>query len=155
MNLATSWSLAAFLAGAALVDLSGCVRPAPAPGPVTVELINQTGLDVTPNLYVSDFTGDPASLFGDSSNLVTDFTNREFPELRVGEVVTLEIPCDEAGAIGVRNPVLFDAVTLTVTNSTDQIFLVPSGDFDCGGTVRFYYFREGSAFRVRFEYTPD
>src|SRR5262245_45441466 len=152
MTLAIRWSFATVSAAAALVDLSGCVRPAPAPGPVTVELINQTGLDVTPNLYVSDFTGDPASLFGDSSNLVTDFTDREFPELRGGEIVSLEIPCDEAGASGVRNPALSDAVTLTVTNSTDQVFLVPSGDFDCGGTVRFYYFREGSAFRVRFEY---
>ena len=134
---------------------SGCIRPAPPPGPVTVELINQTGLDVTPNLFVSGFTGDPAALFGDEANRVTEFSDRPFPELRGNEIVTLEVACDDAGAIGVRNPVLFDAVTLTVTNSTDQIFLVPSGDFDCGGTVRFYYFREGGAFRVRFEFTPD
>ena len=145
----------ALLPTAAVFVFSGCIQPAPAPGPVTVELINQTGLDVTPNLYASGFTGDPASLFGDAANLVSDFTDRPFPELRGGEIVTLEISCDDAGMIGVRNPVLYDAITLTVTNSTDEIFLVPSGDFDCGGTVRFYYFREGSAFRVRFEYAPD
>jgi hypothetical protein len=136
------------LAGIALC--AGCI-PAPAPQPVTVELINQTGLDVTPNLYVSGDAGDSAALFGDDANRVTDFTDRPFPELRSGEIVSLEFPCKEAASIGVRNAVLFDAVTLTVTNSTDEIFLPRDGDYDCGATIRFYYFREGAAFRVRFE----
>lgn len=142
--------LIVLLAATAFLAIVGCLPQADPPF-VNIELINQTGLDVTPNLYVSDSAGDSASLFGDRVNRFTAFTDRPFPELRGNEIVTLPFPCNEAASIGVRNPILFDAVTLTVTDSTDEIFLARGGDYDCGATIRFYYFRDGTAFRVRFE----
>lgn len=119
--------------------------------PVLIELVNGTSLDVTPNVYVSGSELDAGALFGDSANRQVGFTDREFPELRAGETRTLTFDCAEIRTIGVQSPVLFDATTLTVTTSTDQLVLTRGAEFDCGSTVRLVYYREGSAFHVRVE----
>jgi hypothetical protein len=134
---------------AALAACAGCVVEPPPP--TAVELVNTTGLDVRPNLYASASASDAAGLFV-GANLVTDFTDRPFPELRAGESVTLTRECEDIQSIGVEGPVLFDALQLIATPSADRIFLVRETDFQCGGTVRFVYFTEGDAFRVRVEF---
>ena len=132
--------------------LGGCILETIPTGPITVELVNETSLDVQPRLYISGSATDAAGLFV-GANLRTDFTDRAFPELRRAETVSLTLECDDAASIGVRNPVMFDAVQLIVTNSEDQIFLLRDTDFQCGGTVRFVYCTQDGAFRVRVE-TP-
>lgn len=119
--------------------------------PLTIELINQTGLDVTPNLFAATDAADAAALFGDGGNRVSNFNDRPFPELRGNEIASIELGCESAGVVGVSKPTLFDPATLTVTPSTDEIFLVRTTDYDCGGHLRFYFYREGAALRVRVE----
>lgn len=133
----------------ALGALSGCIVPA-AP-PTTVELVNSTSLDVRPNLYASASATDAAGLFV-GANLITNFTQRPFPELRPGESVSLDLECNRVQSLGVDAPVSFDAAQLVVTTSQDRIFLQQGPDFQCGATVRFVYFTEGGSFRVRAEY---
>jgi hypothetical protein len=132
--------------------LGGCIIETAPTGPITVELVNETSLDVQPRLYTSGSATDAAGLFV-GANLRTDFTGRPFPELRADEAVSLTLECDDASSIGVRNPVMFDAVQLIVTNSDDQLFLLRDTDFQCGTTVRFVYYTDGDDFRVRVE-TP-
>ena len=60
-----------------LVPLPACLVPPP---PTTITLVNETGLDVTPRLFVSASATSADDLFTDG-NLVTDFTDRPFPEL--------------------------------------------------------------------------
>jgi len=132
--------------------LGGCILETIPTGPITVELVNETSLDVQPRLYISGSATDAAGLFV-GANLRTDFTDRAFPELRRAETVSLTLECDDAASIGVRNPVMFDAVQLIVTNSDDQIFLRRDTDFQCGGTVRFVYYTDGDDLHVRVE-TP-
>jgi len=134
--------------GVASVVLSGCI---PAPPPTTIELVNSTGLDVRPEFHTSGLATSADGLFTDG-NLVTDFTDRPFPELRGSESVTLTLECDELQSLGVDGPVLFDALQGIVTRSDDRIFLRRETDFECGVTLRFVYFAEGDAFRVRVEY---
>ncbi|MBI5863953.1 MAG: hypothetical protein HZB38_05510 [Planctomycetes bacterium] len=128
----------------------GCVI-SPVPEPIVVELINETSLDVTPNLFVSSAEVDSATLFGDTANRILTFTDRPFPELRAGETATVEFTCEQIARVGVLQPVLFDGFTLTTTKSTDEIFLVREGDFDCGATIRFHFFQNETGFRVRFD----
>ena len=135
------------LAAPLLVLLAGCVFEPP---PTTIELVNTTALDVTPNLYVSESATDESGLFV-AANRVTDFTDRAFPELRGSEQVALELECDAAVTLGVNAPVLFDAVQVIATASDDHLLLQRDVDFQCGETVRFIYFAEGDAFRVRVE----
>ena len=131
--------------------LSACViTPAPLPSPITLELVNTTGLDVRPGAYISGSAADQNTLFV-GPNLITVFTDRPFPELRPAETVTLTYECDGARSLGVKQPVMFDALTLETTRSDDQAFLLRGSDFDCGATVRFVYYTEGAAFRVRVE----
>lgn len=137
-----------FVALAALLVSCGCVATR---DPVIVELINQTGFDVTPNLFVSADAADAATLFGDDANRVTHFSDRPFPELRGGEIAEIEFVCDSIGALGVSHPLLYDSATLAITNSADEFFWVRSTDFDCGGRVRIYFYREGTALRTRIE----
>ena len=133
------------------VLVGGCVvEPPPPSAPVTVELVNSTTLDVRPNLYASALATDGAGLFV-AGNLREDFTNRPFAELRGGETATLTLECDDIQSLGVDSPVLFNAVLVTVTTSTDRVFLQRGSDFDCGATVRFVFFTEGETFRVRVE----
>jgi len=138
--------VASFAAFAALA----CGACIPAPEPITIELVNETAFDVRPNLYVSDSATGEAELFV-AANLVTDFTDRPFPELRPGETATVTLECDQARALGVDAPLLFDAATLTITPSADRIFRARDADFACGDTIRFVYFREAAAFRARVE----
>lgn len=142
--LAAAFSLAA-LPG-------GCIVETIPLGPITVELANQTALDVRPGFYTSDSATDAAGLFVDA-NLRTDFTDRAFPELRASETATLTLECADASSIGVNGAVLFDAVQLIPTDSEDQIFLLRNTDFQCGTTVRFVYYADGDGFHVRVE-TP-
>ena len=136
---------------APLVALSGgCVIEPPPPSPITVKLVNWTTLDVQPNFYSSASATDTAGLFV-AGNLRTDFTDRAFAELRRGETMTLTLECNDIQSLGVDAPLLFNAVLMTVTTSTDRVFLQRGPDFDCGATVRFVYFAEGETFRVRAE----
>jgi hypothetical protein len=143
------WTTSRRIAGLAplLMLSAGCVITPP---PTTVELVNTTSLDVRPHLYASDSADDAAGLFV-GANVITDFTDRAIPELRAGETVTLTFDCDALRALGVDAPVLFDAVQLLVTRSNDRLLLRREVDFQCGDTVRFVYYREGEAFRVRAE----
>jgi hypothetical protein len=136
------------LATGVLAPLPACLVPPP---PTTITLVNETGLDVTPRLFVSGTATSADALFTDG-NLVTDFTDRPFPELRRHETVTLTLECDEIQSLGVDAPILFDAARLIITQSGDRIFLLWDEDFECGATVQFVYFTEGDAFRVRVEY---
>jgi hypothetical protein len=136
------------LALVALVPLPACLAPPP---PTTIVLVNETGLDVTPRLFVSGSATSADDLFTDG-NLVMDFTDRSFPELRRHESVTLTLECDEIQSLGVDAPILFDAARLIVTPSDDRVFLLWDERFECGATVQFVYFTEGDAFRVRVEY---
>jgi len=129
----------------ALVD--GCIEPPP---PTTIELANDTALDVRPNLYVSGSATDAAGLFV-GANLITDFTDRPFPELRSRETAVLTLECDQIQSVGVRRSVVYDAATMTVTRWDDQIFLRQDTDFTCGATVRFVFFTDSDAFSVRVE----
>lgn len=146
------WILQALCGFAAVgsfqVPLAGCTASLE---PLKIELINQTGLDVTPNLYSAADAPDAAGLFGDSGNRITNFNDRPFPELRGNEIASIELGCESAGVVGVSKPTLFDPATLTVTPSSDEIFLVRTTDYDCGRHLRFYFYREGSALRVRVE----
>jgi hypothetical protein len=135
------------LAAPLLALLAGCVSEPP---PTTIELVNTTALDVTPNLYVSESVTDEGGLFV-GANLITDFTDRAFPELRGGEHVALTLECDAAVTLGVDAPVLFDAVQVIATTSDDHVLLQRDAGFQCGETVRFVYFTQGDAFRVRVE----
>lgn len=129
---------------------SGCIVETLPPAPVTVVLANSTSLDVRPAFYASASATDAAGLFV-GANLVTTFTDRAFPELRGKETVTLTYGCEEVRSLGVSRPRMFDAVTFDVTRSGDELFLQRDTNFECGATVRFVYFTEGDAFRVRVE----
>ncbi len=132
--------------------LGGCVTETIPAGPITLELVNATALDVLPRLYVSGSATDADGLFV-GANLHTTFTDRAFLELRADETITLTIECDTLVAIGVQDPVLFDSTQLIVTDSDDQIFLLRDTDFQCETTVRLVYYTEGDEFHVRAE-TP-
>ena len=132
--------------------VGGCiVLPEPELEPVVIEFVNQTALDVRPNFYASDTATDAAGLFV-AANLDTSFIDRPFPELRPNESLSTTRACGVVSSLGVRQPVLFDAASLTVTTSEDQIFLRRDAEFTCGATIRFVFFTEGDAFRVRVEY---
>jgi len=140
---------ACWLLSSAAILIVGCPAPVP-PAPITIELVNQTGLDVRPNYYRSENAGTAADLFVDG-NLRTDFTDRAFPELRPNETITLSVECDQLASVGARRPVLFDSVTLTVIRSEDAVLRVRADGIACGDTVRLVFFRDGEAFRVRVE----
>jgi hypothetical protein len=130
-----------------LVVMGGCLAP---PEPVTLVLVNETTLDVRPNLHTSADATTADELF-QPANLNTTFTDRAFPELRPGETISLSFECADLQSVGVDRPVLFDAAALVVTPSEDTLFRVRETDFACGDTVRFVFFSEGEAFRVRVE----
>ncbi len=136
------------LAPICLLWLVGCVVNNP--DPVTVELVNETTGDVTPSLHLSAAATDATGLF-DAANLVTDFTDRGFPELRPGETARFDVACEDVSALGVRTPIFFDPVTLLVLDSADEIVTNRDTEFGCGSVVRFVYFRDGDAFRARLE----
>lgn len=134
---------------AVCVMAGACVMPEPAPpAPVEVQLFNPTQLDVRPNLHVSP--SGAGDLF-DPANRVAEFTDRPFQELRPGEALTLTFDCESIAAVGVDQPVLFNAATLSSTTSADRVMAARDGQYACGDRVRFVFFTDGGEFRVRVE----
>jgi len=134
-----------------VVWASGCIVQTEPPAPVVVEFVNQTSLDVQPNFYVSASATTMATLFV-AANLDTSFINRPFPEMRAGETASVSLACDEVASFGVSRPESFDAISITVVVSDDQVFLARDQEYTCGTTVRFVYFTEGETLRVRAEF---
>lgn len=135
--------------GLTCVSVGACLPFPPAPtGPIRVELLNQTLLDVEPNLFASATAAQPWNLFK-AGNLVLNFTDRPFPELRPGETVTLSYPCSDLASIGVHNPVLVDAIGIGRTTAEERVFFTVGEDLHCEATIRFTYYVEGGAFHVR------
>lgn len=138
---------------AAAIFSGGCVvvpAPEPPPEPITIELVNATLSDVRPNLYVSSSITDAQTLFTQTSP-VRNFTNRPFPELRAGESAVLTFECDELRSLGVTGAVIFDATTLNVVISPDEVFLLSQTDFNCGDLLRFVYYTPDGTLRVALE----
>lgn len=127
--------LAALTAAFTLVG-AGCIVAPPAP--VTVVLANRTRADVTPKFFSSAQSTSPTALFVFDNRLV-NFNDRAFDELRPGEVITLNFECEELLSMGVQRPVLFDAISLDVDQSEEEIFLVLDNGFRCGDLVRFVF----------------
>ena len=138
------------LTAAVLIPVPGCIPEAP-PAITTIELVNSSSGDVTPNLFISASADTSDALFSTTANLRTDFTDRPFPELRPNETKSIEVSCDQLRTLGVSRPILFDAGSVSVTTSDEVIFLISDVDLECGKTVRFTYYREGDAFRVRYD----
>ena len=139
-------------AAALTLCVAGCITvqtPAP-PAPVTVQLFNATGRDVRPNLYISGSASTEDGLFV-GGNVVTNFTDRAFGELRAGETVTLDYECDAIRSVGSDLPVAFDAAALDLDLSGDRVFLARDVNYECGGTVRLVFYYDGTVFRVRSE----
>lgn len=129
--------------------VGACVFVNPIPtGPITVVLVNQTRLDVEPNLFISATATQAADLFQDG-NLVEDFTDRAFPELRPEETITLSYPCKELASIGVDGPAMIDALAIERTESNDSAFYVTGDALPCESTIRFTYYVEDGEFHVR------
>jgi|GEM_PF-2663640 len=118
--------------------------PAPT-GPITIELVNYTSLDVMPRLYVSATDVKPWKLFT-GTNLVLDFTDRAFPELRANEKIILTYECDQLASFGVNAPILVDAVALSRLESEDREFFVVGEDVQCEATIRFSYYSQQGQF---------
>lgn len=130
---------------------TGCpVAPPPAP-PTTLEFVNATSLDLTPNFYYSDTAADAEGLFV-AAHLDTSFIQREFAELRPGQTASTTLACRQTLSLGVSQPRLFNPAADQVIQSEDRVFLLRDRDFDCGSTLRFVYFLEGGALRVRVEF---
>lgn len=138
-------ALAATVAGLAV--LPGCVTVEPPPPPTQVIFENATSRDLTPNFYFDDVATTPGALFV-VAHLNTSFIDRAFAEMRPGETASTMLECDQIASLGVSRPRLFDAATLTVTQSEDVIILVREQDFACGDTIHFRYFVENGALRV-------
>lgn len=135
---------------ALVVALGGCVAP---PEPVSVELVNETGFNVVPNLFASGGAEDPESLFGDGANLRTDFVDRPIKELLPRESASLQFDCESLSSLGSRGAKSFDPVTFAVREAVDQPFLLNGVDFACGKIVRLVYSLDEAGFRVRVDVT--
>jgi len=151
MNRNTGILRLAAMGAAALgtvLSLGGCPTES---NSVTVELVNNTTLDVTPNLYASGKAATNAALFVDA-NLRQDFTDALFKELASGETRSLTLDCAaEARTIGSLGASAFNPATLTRSTSADEVFLTRGGDFNCGDRVRIVYSIVSGAFRVTVE----
>lgn len=147
---AARWATAAVLLG-----LGGCVAileppPPPPPPETTVELVNESRYGVDPNFFVSSAATDEGGLFV-SANRVTSFSTRAIPTLAADSRARLTFECDEIRSMGVRRPVFSDAINFTGGTSDDVIVLLRDDEFVCGDAIRFVYFVEDGAFRVRAE----
>jgi hypothetical protein len=116
----------------------GCIPPEP-PGPVSVRLANSSGFIVDANLYVSRSAVGASQLFVPSIFYDAWKGSRIFPVLEPGEVVDFTIECDDAGSIGVDQPLFTSVVTGLASRSTDAIALKRPADFDCEQRVTFTY----------------
>lgn len=143
---------ATVVAAAVLAGLVGCVplEPAGPPPPVRIEFVNETALDLTPNFYYSDSAADAPSLFV-VAHLNTSFIQRQFAEIPSRGTAHTVLACERVRSLGVSRPRVFNAAVLEVTDSTDEIFLLRNADYDCGATLRFVYYLEDEALRVRLE----
>ena len=134
-----------------LLSIAACIPVEPAPtGPITIELVNDTQLDVEPDFYVSATNAQPWNLFKDE-NKVEDFTDRAFPELRAKEKITLTYECNELVSFGSKTPTMVDAIAITRTESADQVYFVVGEDVTCEETVRFTYYYQDGVFHVKGE----
>ena len=148
MTQPTGLRRAALRCAPAALLLTACI--AAPPEPVRIELVNETGRDLTPNFHRSASATTPEALFV-PANLDISLIDRVFPEIPPGQTASGSFECDRLSAIGVRAPRAFEPATLTVIDSADELFLRLGDGFDCGQRVRFVYFMEGGALRVRVE----
>lgn len=139
--------LTTIAAAAMLLALGGCMVTT---DDVTIQVVNETGLDVTPNLFVSGVAADAGSLFVDG-NRRTDYTSDDFGELRAGRTGSFNVFCDEARSIGVNLPTAFDGDLFEQIASADSFVLLLDADYECNTTVRIVYYLDAGALRVRVE----
>jgi hypothetical protein len=130
---------------------AGCLVVNPPAPPTTVEFVNATPLDLTPNFYYSGTATDAESLFV-AEHLDTSFIRREFAELRPGESASTTLECGRALSLGVSRPRLFNPAADQVIQSEDRIFLLRDRDFVCGARLRFVYHLEDGGLRVGVEF---
>jgi len=139
------------IGASALLSYGGCVvvdDPAP---PVSIELANTTSYIIDANFFISMTATDEAGLFV-QENIYTDFSTRASRTLGPNETATFELPCDRVQSMGVRAPLFAAQIGFGGGRSDDVIFLLRDADFTCGATIRFVFFTEAEAFRVRVEY---
>ena len=144
------WVLVIIAAGSMAV---GCVvvSPAPPPPPETmIELVNETGLTVDANFFISSDASDAGGLLI-SGNLFTEYSDRPIPTLGARKTVRFALACDRIRSMGVSRPIFVNTLSFTGGVSDDQIILLRESDYACGDTLRFVYFAENDVFRVRLE----
>lgn len=138
----------AVVALAAFASLGGCVVES---NSVTVELVNNTPLDVTPSFFASGRATTNDTLFVEA-NLRQDFTTALFKELSAGETATLTLDCAaEARTIGSLGASAFNSADLSRVTSADEVFLSRGREFNCGDRVRIVYAIVNGALRVTVE----
>jgi len=132
--------------------LAACpLPPGPEPtGPVSFELVNDTDLFVDANFFRSSSAGSAAELFV-QPNIYTGYSSKPIPTLDPRQTVSFSLECEEVAALGVRRPVATSLVTFTGTESADEILLLRGSDYACEDHIRFVYYFDGAAFRVRVE----
>ena len=117
---------------------------------VIVELVNETGLTVDANFFISADASDEGGLFV-SGNLFTEYSDRPIPTLGARMTVSFALACDRIRSMGVSRPVFVNTLTFTGGVSPDQIIFLRESDYACGDTLRFVYFAEDDVFHVRLE----
>ena len=143
------WVLVIIAAG---LMAAGCVvvPPASPPPETMIELVNETGLTVDANFFISSDASDAGGLLI-SGNLFTEYSDRPIPTLGARKTVRFALACDRIRSIGVSRPIFVNTLTFTGGVSDDQIILLRESDYACGDTLRFVYFAENDVFRVRLE----
>lgn len=133
--------------------LAGCIpqRSEPKPVDTLFELVNATGLVVDANFFASGSARDAAGLFV-QSNIYTGYSSAPIPTLGANQTVNFTLPCNQTASIGVRRPVFTNPLIISGGESADEILLLSDIGFECGAKIRFVYFTEGDAFRVRVEF---
>jgi hypothetical protein len=106
---------------------------------VQVELINDTGFPVDPNIRFDDDSGFWASL--------VPAEHLEVSRIESGEGEVLQFDCDELGLIfsdeAVQLRVLFDDYVADSTKILER-----GDDYDCGDVIRFRFVGDGPDFGV-------
>jgi len=128
-------------ATAALANLAGCPLPGDflTPTIVTVELVNNTTLDVAPNIRFDDSEGFLASAFP-AEELATGL-------LAPDDVLAFDFDCDALGIVlsDEAEQILSDSeVAVAVTSRVIE----RNTDYVCGDIVRFIFVGEGVDFGV-------
>lgn len=142
---------AMLVTGSLAVLVTGCmVAPPPPPPETTVELMNETGLTIDANFYISGDATDEGGLFI-SGNLFTEYADRPIPTLGPRDSVSFLLACDRIASMGVLRPVFMNTITFTGGESADMIILLRESGFACGDRLRFVYFVDEGVFSVRLE----